>query len=72
MLTGPAPPLIEATRPTSTPRILTFAPRSITNPERSDTNVTVSKDLKDPAKKPKHTTTDVTMAATRISVHHAG
>ena len=41
-LTGPAVFLTEATRPTSTPRILTLAPGSMTRPARSEVNVTRS------------------------------
>jgi hypothetical protein len=41
-LAGPAVRFSEATRPTSTPRILTLAPGSMTRPDRSEVSVTRS------------------------------
>jgi hypothetical protein len=46
--TGWLPPWMAETRPTWTPRSLTLAPVSITRPDRSEVNVTVSCALKVP------------------------
>ena len=46
--TGSLPPVIEATRPTWTPRNLTLALVSITRPDRSEVNVTGTNDFSVP------------------------
>src|SRR5277367_923056 len=61
-----------ATWPTSTPRILTLAPGSMTNPLRSDTSVTGTNERNVPAKNPEHTTTIAVTVANNAAVHHSG
>src|SRR5262245_55101860 len=60
------------TLPTTTPRILTLAPESITRPVRSETSATGTSKLNVRAKIDEHSTATPRITATSTSDHHAG
>src|ERR1700752_2498136 len=68
--TGSRPPMIEATRPTGTPRNLTFALVSITRPDRSDVNVTGTYDFSVPVNNAYVSQIEPIRSSNRKSVHH--
>src|SRR4029077_11868176 len=69
---GPSllPPVIEATRPTCTPRNLTFALVSITRPDRSDVKVTGTFDFSVPVNNAYVSHMEPIRSSNRKSVHH--
>src|SRR6478752_700755 len=68
---GPSvPPLIEATRPTGTPRNLTFALESITRPDRSAVKVTGTYDFSLPVNNAYVSKREPIRSTNRASVHH--
>src|ERR1700744_1034441 len=71
-LTGSLPPVIWATRPTCTPRILTLLPVSITKPARSENSVTLTGDFSAPVKNAVVMTMMAPMTPISITVHQAG
>src|SRR3954451_11982960 len=70
--TGSRPPTTAATRPTCTPRSLTFALLSMTRPDRSDTRVTGTVDFRVPVNNAYVSQIEAIRSTSRISVHQPG